>query len=120
MKQETKDLIDWIKTACFNYAAINGCPGFIDKAYAFLDSLKGFEKQLKLGGYLPDINNKACKNGDKIRVVEPEANKSHYPEFKKGDVYILHWDPLCHEFSFQDIKTKDDYFFSYEDKFEKV
>lgn len=133
MKQETKELIKFIKKALeqdlHHLALLPGPEGLEkysshkllkEKADAFLDSLEDFENQLKHGGYIPDMNKIPCKDGDKIRVVEPESDKNHSPEFKKGDIYILHWDPLWHEFYFQDIKTKSDYFFSYEDKFEKV
>lgn len=73
MKQETKELIDWIKKQinlsgkyneyCCTAYWIEDCV----KAMKFLDSLPQIESRLCQGGYIQDKNGTPCCNGDKVR-----------------------------------------------------
>lgn len=76
MKQETKELVDWIKKQ-INIAktdhidkAWNGQHEWYnkdyDKAIAFLDSLPVIESHLCRGGYIQDRNGTPCKDGDRV------------------------------------------------------
>ena len=72
MKQETKELIDWIKKQ------INLCGECLvaqpneywkedyEKAMKFLDSLPEIELHLCRGGYIQDKNGKPCCEGNQI------------------------------------------------------
>lgn len=77
MKQETKELIDWIKKQ-INIAKTNNIdPAWngkheaynadYQKAMAFLDSLPEIEARLTRGGYVQDGFEKPCCNGDRIK-----------------------------------------------------
>ena len=77
MKEETKELIIWIKKQinlakqnCID-VAWNGKHEYYnadyEKAMKFLDSLPQIESQLKVGGYIADVNNTPCCNGDKVK-----------------------------------------------------
>jgi len=75
MKQETKELIDWIKKQ------INLCGECLvaqpegywkndkEKAIQFLDSLPEIESHLCNGGYIQDKNGTPCCHGDHIKCV---------------------------------------------------
>lgn len=72
MKQETKELIDWIKkqinlsgTIVTNLSQPNWQKDK-EKAIKFLDSLSEIEKKLCFGGYIQDRNGTPCCNGDRI------------------------------------------------------
>jgi len=73
MKQETKELVDWIKKQISLAGTIvtniskpcwqQDC----DKAITFLNSLPEIESHLCRGGYIQDINGAPCCDGDKVR-----------------------------------------------------
>lgn len=76
MKQETKELINWIKKQinlakenCIDIAW-NGKHEYYnadyEKAMNFLDSLPQIESSLCLGGYIQDKNGTPCCHGDKV------------------------------------------------------
>ena len=80
MKQETKELVEWLKDHLSHYrnqlAAGQIKIGLVaDKkeeknAYAainFLNSLEDIELHLCLGGYIQDINGTPCCHGDKVK-----------------------------------------------------
>ena len=74
MKEETKELIDWIKKQinlcgeCL-VAQPEGCwKNDKDKAFNFLDSLPEIESHLCRGGYIQDKNGTPCCDGDRIKV----------------------------------------------------
>ena len=79
MKEETKELVEFIKDCVFRYQTelkrgevdvgmIDGeeenktC----DKAIKFLDSLPEIESRLCRGGYIQDRNETPCCDGDKV------------------------------------------------------
>lgn len=71
MKQETKELIDWIKKQ-INIAKTNNIDykqydSDYDKAVSFLDSLPEIEAKLCRGGYIQDKNGVPCCEGDKVK-----------------------------------------------------
>lgn len=83
MKQETKELIDWIKKQ-INLAKEN-CIDVVwngkhecynadyEKAMDFLDSLPQIESHLCLGGYIQDKNGTLCCHGDKVNFQYGEG-----------------------------------------------
>lgn len=122
MKQETKDLIKWFQQFLIDFEGTYNekiPDGYDKKMFELLDSLPALEEQLKHGGFLPDINNTPCKDGDLIKIVKPDRSGNHFPEFAEGEIYKLYWDFPSHEFSFMNTNTGDLYFFSCDDKFEK-
>ena len=82
MKQETKELINWIKKQinlvkeCCIDSAWNGqhkqYNTDYEKAMNFLDSLPQIESRLCFGGYILDINRIPCCHGDKIKFQYDE------------------------------------------------
>ena len=75
MKEETKELIKWIKEACnsFVYASEDfktnlSRDKLCDEAEEFLDSLSDIELRLCMGGYVQDKNGAPCCDGDRIKV----------------------------------------------------
>ena len=76
MKQETKELINWIKKQinlakeCCIDVAWNGEHEYYntdyEKAMKFLDSLPQIESRLCQGGYIQDKNGIPCHDGDKV------------------------------------------------------
>lgn len=72
MKQETKELIDWIKkqisiTRCnIGNLSLKYWDKDKEKAIDFLDSLQEIESHLCLGGYIQDKNGTPCCHGDKV------------------------------------------------------
>lgn len=76
MKEETKNLIVWIKKQinlakenCIEPAHKDCYPEYeadYEKAMNFLDSLPEIEKHLCQGGYIQDKNGIPCCNGDKV------------------------------------------------------
>ena len=80
MKQETKELVEFIKDCVFRYQTElkrgEVDVGMLDgeeedkscnKAIAFLDSLPEIESHLCRGGYIQDKNGIPCCDGDKVR-----------------------------------------------------
>lgn len=89
MKQETKEIVDWIKKQinlakenCID-VAWNGNYEYYNtdykKAIKFLNSLPQIESRLCKGGYIQDKNGTPCCHGDKVI----------YDENYEG---ILEWD----------------------------
>lgn len=89
MKQETKEIVDWIKKQinlakenCIN-VTWNGNHEYYNadykKAIKFLNSLPQIESRLCKGGYIQDKNGTPCCHGDKVI----------YDENYEG---ILEWD----------------------------
>ena len=85
MKQETKELVEFIKDCVFRYQTelkrgevdvgmIDGeeenktC----DKAITFLNSLPEIELHLCNGGYIQDKNGTPCCDGDKVKIKDRE------------------------------------------------
>lgn len=72
MKEETKELIDWIKKQISLAGTIvtdmsQPCwQQDRDKAIEFLDSLPEIEEKLCFGGYIQDYNGTPCCHGDKV------------------------------------------------------
>lgn len=99
MKEETKELVDWIKKQ-INISktdhidkAWNGeheaYNADYEKAMRFLDSLPEIELHLTRGGYIQDKNGTPCCDGDKVsfKFVESwyEVNfKDSYPPVMNG------------------------------------
>lgn len=84
MKQETKELIDWIKKQ-INIAKTNNIdPAWngnhkaydadYQKAMAFLDSLPEIESHLTRGGYIQDKNGVPCCEGDLIKATNNDGS----------------------------------------------
>ena len=84
MKQETKELLDYIIEQ-FNFrepipedASTDTCVENVrfnkrqDKVQAFLRSIPDIEKKLQHGGYIFDRNNTPCCQGDKVRFYFEE------------------------------------------------
>ena len=78
MKQETKELIDWINGKLYDYEEElkSDCcdTNFLNefnekriKAFNFLASFPEIESKLCQGGYIQDKNGTPCCNGDKVR-----------------------------------------------------
>lgn len=80
MKEETKELVEFIKDCVFRYQTelkrgevdIGMIDGekedkTCDKAITFLDSLPEIESHLCRGGYIQDRNGTPCCDGDKVR-----------------------------------------------------
>lgn len=93
MKKETKELIEWIKDKLPKEDTKT------EKALIFLNSLEGLEKQLKEGGFIPDVHNKPCKKGDKVRWLgttnEYNKRRTH------GEIYTLNY-TMC-SFQIDDV-----------------
>ena len=88
MKQETKELIDWIKKQ-LNIAKTNNIdPAWngkheaynadYEKAMAFLDSLPEIESHLCRGGYVRDKNGTPCCDGDEVEFETALSRTEHY------------------------------------------
>lgn len=88
MKQETKELIEWIKTACVQRAIREADHTTSGKACDFLNTLPTLEEQLKHGGFIPDMNNTPCKDRDYVSFY---YKKSGYVETFTG-TGTLTWD----------------------------
>ncbi len=83
MKQETKDLIIWIKKQinlakenCIIPCHKDGYSEYeadYEKAMNFLDSLPEIESKLCQGGYIQDVNGVPCCNGDKVKIIVKEG-----------------------------------------------
>jgi hypothetical protein len=133
MKQETKEIIDWIKKQinlakenCIDIAW-NGKHEYYnadyEKAMEFLDSLPQIESRLCQGGYIQDCNGTPCCNGDEVVFTYWDDNVTNIP--KKKDV--LRWSPyhqfiiiVEHKVSSKEHKYLDEYTFDDILEFEKV
>ena len=82
MKQETKEIVDWIKNVLIDYKNYihDNVPQLYwsyrnrhVKAFKFLDSLPDIESHLCNGGYIQDKNGNPCCHGDKIRYENAEG-----------------------------------------------
>ena len=92
MKQETKDLIQWIKDTIVNcpYLAM---PNFIradsdekkEDAINFLNSLPELESHLCRGGYIQDKNGTPCCDGDKILFCGKYDGVLHFGFLDEND-----------------------------------
>lgn len=97
MKQETKELIDWIKKQISLAGTIVtdvSQPYWQqdrDKAIKFLDSLPVAEHRLCLGGYIQDRNGTPVGHGDTVNVFCDGA-MSPYAEA------TLNWNASNHQF----------------------
>lgn len=96
MKQETKELIDWMKkqfsiagTVVTDISQPNWQKDQ-QKAIEFLDSLPKIEARLCFGGYIQDRNGTPCCHGDKVKFKFVE--KWYEEHFK--DKYTLVMDGL--------------------------
>ena len=75
MKEETKELVEWIKkhintlneSGIVAMTTITNSIDMYDKAIQFLDSLPEIESHLCMGGYIQDNFEKPCRAGDKIK-----------------------------------------------------
>ena len=83
MKQETKELVRWIKNH-ISVANNKGAELYLHKAFDFLDSLPDIEKKLCFGGYVQDINGTTCCHGDKVKL--------------DNAVYTLYWSKSDYRF----------------------
>lgn len=119
MKQETKELIDWIKKQ-INIAKTNNIdPAWngkheaynadYEKAMAFLDSLPEIESRLTRGGYVQDKNGTPCCDGDRVILHLLSGNR-------EGQ---LRWDPIQGQFAILINVLGVDRYFSF-NIFEKV
>jgi len=74
MKEETKELVQWIiarlnklrTEALDSGTEISDLPPQYEQAFAFLDSLPEIESHLCRGGYIQDKDGKPCCDGDQI------------------------------------------------------
>ena len=101
MKQETKELIDWINGKLYDYEEdlksdccetnfLNEFDEKRRKAFNFLASFPEIENKLCFGGYIQDKNGTPCCHGDKVRFKFVE--KWYEENFK--DRYTLVMDGL--------------------------
>lgn len=80
MKQETRELIDWIKIQLNNplnaadFKYISNLEK-IDKAISFLDSLPEIESHLCRGGYIQDCAGGICYDGDLICILTKDFER---------------------------------------------
>lgn len=101
MKEETKNLIVWIKKqinlakeTCINPCHKDGYPEYeanYEKAMNFLDSLPEIEHKLCQGGYIQDKNGIPCCHGDKIKFKFSEKYfdecwKDRYARIEYGEL----------------------------------
>ncbi len=77
MKEETKELVQWIikrlehlKSEAIESGTLQTeLPKEYEKAFTFLNSLPEIESHLCRGGYILDKNGTPCCDGDKVIVV---------------------------------------------------
>ena len=121
MKQETEELIKWLRRHLNLYQVkilrnevdIGAAEGQLEisriiDAVDFLKQLPSIEQKLCFGGYIQDINGTLCCNGDKVRIID-----------KKGKGYYgrLVWSDENKAFRIQDVKERMVFYFPV--KFEK-
>ena len=91
MKQETKELVRWIKNH-ISVANNKDAELYLHKAFDFLDSLPEIEKKLCFGGYIQDKNGTPCCDGDKVVYT-------HISELTGTRLIgTLRWDQRCGKF----------------------
>ena len=123
MKQETKELINWIKKQinlakenCIDIAW-NGKHEYYnadyEKAMNFLDSLPQIESRLCKGGYIQDKNGTPCCDGDEVVFIYC-ADYINTPK-KKG---VLRWSFAYNQFIILGNNNEYDFDDIYE--FEKI
>lgn len=105
MKEETKNLIVWIKKqinlakeTCINPCHKDGYPEYeadYEKAMNFLDSLPEIEQRLCFGGYIQDKNGTPCCHGDKVlyngkkgKLAWSLFNHNFHINMEDGDMII--------------------------------
>ena len=124
MKQETKEIVDWIKKQ-INLAKEN-CIDIVwngkheyynadyEKAMNFLDSLPQIESRLCVGGYIEDKNGVPCCHGDKV-LFSYYADCTTIPKEKGMLIWSSHYKHFV-------IVTDKNESFDFEDiiEFEKV
>lgn len=108
MKQETKELLEYIIHKFDSRESIGNCPSKIslaeaqafnkrqDKIQAFLRSIPDIEKHLTEGGYIQDRNGTPICHGDKIKLCIPCV----YGELS-DEAYrhaVLNWNPRVAKF----------------------
>ena len=97
MKQETKEIIDWIKkqisiARCnIGNLSLEYWDKDKEKAIEFLDSLQEIESHLCCGGYIQDKNGTPCCHGDKIKFKFSETDfdehwKDKYAHIEYGEL----------------------------------
>lgn len=130
MKQETKELIDWIKKQinlsgeCIVAQPNEYWKEDCVKAMKFLDSLPQIESRLCKGGYIQDRDGTPCCDGDEVMFTYCDDNITNVPK-KKG---ILKWSLAYkqfviiveHKVSNKEHEYLDEYTFSDILEFEKV
>ena len=89
MKQETKELIGWIKRHVT--VAVNEDAELHNKAFKFLDSLKDIELHLCNGGYIQDRNGTPCCNGDRILHNGNLTGTLRYTKGDEIDIFPRWW-----------------------------
>lgn len=98
MKEETKEVIDWIKKQIrlsgerYVQDLHEDWIGDRNKAINFLDSLPEIESHLTRGGYIQDKNGTPCCNGDKIKF-----------KFSEKD-FNEHWKDKCAHIEYGELK----------------
>lgn len=106
MKQETKELLEWIEKQ------INLAGTIVtdvsqpywqedrDKALKFLNSLPEIESKLCRGGYIQDKNGTPCCNGDRVKFQISETPSMERHIEKHGAICdgILKWNPTIRAF----------------------
>lgn len=102
MKQETKNVIEWLRVLvkCANVETTQDKEMY-EHALHFLDSLPELEKQLGRGGFIPDMNKTPCKHGDKIRIAETNGS------YIIGSEYKLNWNKDDFYFAFLNADNKE-------------
>lgn len=100
MKQETKELVDWIKKQ-INIAKTNNIdPAWngkheaynadYEKAMAFLDSLPGIEARLTRGGYIQDRNGTPCCDGDIVKFYGDRESSGRLWWYSENGMFLIH------------------------------
>jgi hypothetical protein len=134
MKQESKEIVDWIKKQinlakenCID-VAWNGKHEYYNadykKAIDFLDSFPQIESRLRQGGYIQDKNGTPCCDGDEVMFSYCDDNITNVPT-KKG---VLKWSfaykqfviIVEHKVSNKEHEYLDEYTFDDILEFEKV
>ena len=118
MKEETKELIDWIKKQISLAGTIvtdisqSYWQQDRDKALELLNSLPEIESHLCKGGYIQDRNGVPCCEGDKLRVSSKEG------------IFVqqgtLSWDVYNCSFCLKDDNGLINHYFTRNYNFEKV
>ena len=107
MKQETKELINWVKIQLLAQTKGNNDEfnKKIDKACKFLDSLPVTEHRLCLGGYIQDRNGTPIGHGDTVKVfcdgaIDPYAEATLNWNAPNHQFYLIQKKFGTHKWSF--------------------